>query len=271
MTTRRTEGKGTALVTGASTGIGFELTQVLALNGHPLVIVARTSERLRTLATELERKYGIGVSVYAKDLSEPGAADELWRELSHSGTTVDLLVNNAGVGIYGELASESTEALQRMQTLNMVALTTLTRLALAGMLERKAGRILNLASVVSYQPGGPRMTAYYATKAYVLSFSKGLARELKGTGVTVTALCPGPTSTAFEESSRAGETILYKYKLFPTAKAVAVAGYRGMMRGRRVVLPGLMTKILAFAGELPPRTIALEVNQWLLKRRDGRR
>jgi short-subunit dehydrogenase len=266
MTTRVTQGRGTALVTGASTGIGLELAKVLALNGHPLVIVARNRERLNALARQLESEYGISVIAYAKDLSQPDAANDLWAEVSKSNFTLDFLVNNAGVGVYGEFQKAPAETLQRMQVLNVLALTTLTRLALPGMLERKRGRILNLASMVSYQPGGPQMAVYYATKAYVMSFSEGLGRELKGSGVTVTALCPGPTRTAFEENSGAGETLIYRYRLFPTAKEVAAAGYRGMMRGQRAVLPGLMTKLLAFAGELTPRTVALEVNRYLLRR-----
>jgi short-subunit dehydrogenase len=177
-----------------------------------------------------------------------------------------VLVNNAGVGVYGELQHESLDAVRRMQMINVVALTTLTRLALPGMLARKRGRILNVASIAAYQPGGPRMAVYYATKAYVLSFSKGLARELDGSGVSVTALSPGPTKTSFEQDSGAHATRLYRRLPQVSAKAVAIAGYRGMMRGRRVVIPGVTAKIVAFAGELPPRTIALEVNQFLLKR-----
>ena len=150
---------------------------------------------------------------------------------------------------------------------NVLALTTLTRLALPGMLARRQGRILNVASVVGYQPGGPRMAVYYATKAYVLSFSKGLARELDGTGVTVTALSPGVTKSAFEERSGASATPLYRFVPKTTAEAVARAGYRAMMRGRRVVIPGLVAKLLSFAGELPPRIVALEVNRWLLSQR----
>jgi short-subunit dehydrogenase len=153
-----------------------------------------------------------------------------------------------------------------MQILNVVALTSLTRLALPAMLARKHGRILNLASVVGYQPGGPRMAVYYATKSYVLSFSKGLARELDGSGVSVTALSPGITKSPFEGKAGASRTALYKFWPQMDAKTVAIAGYRGMMRGRRVVLPGLATKILSFAGEFPPRAIALEVNNLLLKR-----
>jgi short-subunit dehydrogenase len=266
MSTPVTEDKGATLVTGATSGIGLELARVLAANGHTLMIVARDSERLKTVAGELEGEYHVPVTWYAKDLAKPDAADDLWADLSKADITVDVLVNNAGVGVYGELQHESLDAVRRMQMINVVALTTLTRLALPGMLARKRGRILNVASIAGYQPGGPRMAVYYATKAYVLSFSKGLSRELDGSGVSVTALSPGPTQTSFEQNSGAHGTRLYQRLPQMSAKAVAIAGYRGMMRGRRVVIPGITAKIVAFAGELPPRTIALEVNQFLLKR-----
>ncbi len=262
---QQTKPQGTALVTGASSGIGLELARVLGKKRHPLVLGARNEERGREAATQLQVEYGVPVSTHTKDLSHPGAADELWGDLLKANVTVDILVNNAGVGVCGEFQDEPLEALRRIQMVNVLALTMLTRLALPGMLVRKSGRILNLGSIVGYQPGGPRMAAYYATKSYVLSFSKGLARELAGTGVSVTALCPGPTKTSFEEKSGAVDTHLYKLLPQMTAATVAMAGYRGMMRGRRVVIPGLFTKILAFAGELPPRAIALEVNRWLLK------
>jgi uncharacterized protein len=260
----------TALVTGASSGIGLEFARELAANGHALVIVARERERLATVASELRSQYSVAVIDYATDLSQPGAAEALWADLSKAGTSVDILVNNAGIGLYGEFQDQSVAALRSMQMINVVALTTLTRLVLPAMLARKRGRILNVASVVGYQPGGPRMAVYYATKSYVLSFSKGLALELDGTGVTVTALTPGVTKSSFEERSGAGETLLYRLLPQSTAKAVASAGYRGMMRGRRVVIPGLLTKILAITGELPPRLIALAVNRWLLRRRPVR-
>jgi uncharacterized protein len=266
MTTQRTEDPATALITGASSGIGLELARILAANGHRLVIVARDHERLKTVAAQLQSEYGVPVTWYTKDLAEPAAADDLWAVLAKANLTVDVLVNNAGVGLYGEFQDQSLEALRRMQMLNVLALTTLTRLALPGMLARKRGRILNVASIVGYQPGGPRMAVYYATKSYVLSFSKGVARELDGSGVSVTALSPGLTKSSFEQRSGAQETRLYRLLPQMTARAVAMAGYRGMMRGRRVVIPGVMAKIVAFAGELPPRTIALEVNRFLLKR-----
>ena len=266
MATRQNGQKGTALVTGASTGIGLELARVLAGNGHPLVIAARDREKLQALAAQLQTEYGISVSVFAKDLSQPGAAEALWSELSDSNISIGILVNNAGVGAYGEFQNEPLQDLERMQMLNVVALTTLTRLALPQMLAGKHGRILNVASVVGYQPGGPRMAVYYATKSYVLSFSKGLARELDGSGVSVTALCPGLTKSSFEQRAGASGTALYKFFPQMNAKDVAIAGYRGMMRGRKTVLPGIATKMMAFAGELPPRAIALKVNHLLLKR-----
>jgi short-subunit dehydrogenase len=259
--------RGTALVTGASSGIGLELARELAANGHSLILVARDRVRLAATAEELHSKYGVSVHVEARDLSDPGAAEELWSTLAATGHTVDILVNNAGVGAYGELADQSIDVVTAMQMINVVALTSLTRLALPGMLARKRGRILNVASVVGYQPGGPRMAVYYATKSYVLSFSKGLARELEGSGVSVTALSPGVTKSSFEDRAGAGRTRLYTLVPQSTAKAVASVGYRAMMRGRRVAIPGLMTRLLSIAGELPPRVVALEVNRWLLSAR----
>jgi len=253
----------TALVTGASRGIGFELACLLAADGYDLVLVSRASEELEKARQRLV-EHGVSVRCCSKDLSKAGVALDLWREVEGAGLAVDVLVNNAGSGIYGPLAQQDVSALSAMVELNVVALTTLTRLALPGMLERRWGRILNVASVVGYQPGGPRMAAYYASKSYVLSFSKGVSRELDGTGVTVTALCPPTTRTSFEERSGAKRSILYRRLPVASPEAVARAGYRGMKRGARVVLPGLSTKILAFAGELPPRRLALEVNRLLL-------
>jgi short-subunit dehydrogenase len=254
----------TALVTGASSGIGLELSGRLAADGYNLVLTGRNRRRLEEVASNLQTEYPISVRCELRDLSEPHAGAQLWAELAGAGITIDILVNNAGFGLYGNVEDENPDALERMLQLNVVTLTTLTRLALPGMQARRWGRILNVGSVVGYQPAGPRMAAYYASKAYVLSFSKGLARELKGTGVSVTALCPGPTKSSFEERSGADRTILYRYLPKMTAAAVARAGYKGMIRQSTVVIPGLLSKIVAFAGELPPRRIAVEVNRMLL-------
>jgi hypothetical protein len=205
----------------------------------------------------------MGVHVDSRDLSEPGAATRLWSDVAARGFTIDVLVNNAGVGLYGALEHQDPAELDRMVQLNVSALTTLTRLALPGMKERRWGRILNLASVVGFQPGAPYMAAYYATKAYVLSFSKGLALEVRGSGVSVTALSPGPAETDFDDRAGAGSNVLFKRLPKLSPGAVAKAGYAGMMRGSMVVIPGLLTRLISIAGELPPRRIALEVNRVL--------
>jgi short-subunit dehydrogenase len=260
-----------ALVTGASSGIGRELSRLLAADGYDLAIVGRNSDALEELSRELHAQYAVSVRSFPRDLSAPAAANRLWSELVEAGIDVDVLVNDAGVGMYGPVAEADPAALAGVLALNVVALTLLTRLALPAMLQRRSGRILNLASVVAYQPAGPRMTAYYASKSYVLSFSKGLARELKGSGVSVTTLCPGLTRTAFETRSEASDTALYKLLPSMSARAVAAAGYRGLKRGAGVVIPGVFAKLLAFAGELPPRWIALQVNRLLLREVGARR
>jgi uncharacterized protein len=253
----------TALITGASGGIGLELARLLAADGYHLVMVGRDRERLDDVMVQLQTDHKIAVRCEPRDLSESHAAFQLWADLTTAGIAIDVLVNNAGVGLYGLLEEQNAESLERMLQLNMAALTTLTRLALPGMRQRGWGRILNVASIVGYQPGAPRMAAYYATKAYVLSFSKGLARELDGSGVSVTVLSPGPTETSFDDRSGSNVNVLYKRLPKMTAAAVARAGYRGMKRQSMVVIPGFMTKALALAGELPPRRIALEVNRLL--------
>jgi short-subunit dehydrogenase len=261
----------TALVTGAGGGIGLELARLLAADGHDLVLVGRGRERLEAVAAELGDRFRVAARVESWDLAEPRAAFRHWRHLSSAGISIDILVNNAGVGLYGLVEEQDPDALDGMLQLNVAALTTLTRLALPGMHQRRWGRILNVASVVGYQPGAPRMAAYYASKAYVLSFSKGLALELKGSGVSVTALCPGPTETAFDD--RAGAGVNTRYSRLPKISAVTVAraGYAGMLRQAMTVIPGVRTKLLAFAGELPPRRIALEVNRLLWEPRSPSR
>ena len=254
----------TALITGASSGIGLELSRLLAADDIDLILVARDEVRLAELAARLREDHSVAVVYEARDLSEPGSAARLWNDLAGGGATVDILVNNAGLGMYGALETNDPEVLERMVRLNIVTLTTLSRLALPGMRTRGWGRILNVGSVVGYQPAGPRMAAYYASKAFVVSFSKALATELEGTGVSVTALSPGLTASRFEERSGAGETVMFRLSPKMPPAAVAAAGYAGMMKGRKVVIPGLLPKLLAIAGELPPRWIALQVNRLLL-------
>lgn len=228
----------TALITGASSGIGYEFARLLARDHFDLILVARSGDRLATIAEELSAADGISVRVIASDLGRPGAAEALFAELD--GTAVDVLVNNAGFGLKGAVAELSPEAQEEMVQLNVLALTALTRLFLPGMLERRQGGILNVASTAAFQPG-PLMAVYYASKAYVLSFTEALANEVHGSGVTVTALCPGPTVTGFAD--RAGTT---GSRLFrgPTmdAASVAAAGYAALKRGKAMVIPGAGTR-----------------------------
>jgi uncharacterized protein len=255
----------TALVTGASRGIGRELARLMAADGHDLVLVGRDREALEELAARLREDHGAFVRCEARDLSEPHAASRLWSDLADAGIAVDILANNAGVGVYGKVQDREPGALEAMLELNVVALSVLTRLALPGMLARRWGRILNVGSIVGYQPAGPRMAGYYASKAFVVSFSRSLARELAGSGVSITVLAPGPTASSFEERSGAARTNLYRFLPSMTAADVARAGYEGMKRQSQVVIPGLLAKLLAFAGELPPRSIATHVNRLLLE------
>lgn len=263
MTTAATS-KPTALITGASSGIGLELSRLFAADGYTLVLSARRVDNLNQLADELKRQYGITVHVMPSDLAQPGAARALWDEVCRMGIFVDVLVNNAGVGTACAFAETDPAALETMVRLNMEALTTLTRLALPAMRQRCRGRILNLGSVAGYQPGGPGMAVYYATKSYVLSFSSALAIELRGSGVTVTALCPGPTHTEFEEKAGVRNRRLFQWMRPMDARSVALSGYCGMLQGRMTVIPGWLNKFAAFSGELPPRQIALAVNRLLL-------
>jgi uncharacterized protein len=267
ITSGKRSGNRTALITGAGGGIGLELTRLLAADGYDIIIVGRDRERLERVQADLRTQHRISVRCEPIDLSTSRAAFQLWTDLTTAGSTIDVLVNNAGVGLYGLLQEQDPDELDRMLQLNIAALTTLTRLVLPGMRERHWGRILNVASIVAYQPGGPRMATYYASKAYVLSFSKGLARELDDSGVSVTVLSPGPTETSFDDRAGANLNVLYKRLPKMTAAAVARAGYDGMKRQSMVVIPGLATKALALAGELPPRRIALEVNRLLWKPR----
>lgn len=254
-------GPGSALVTGASSGIGYELAKRFARDGHDLVLVARSRGRLAEVGRELGASAGIKVKLIPKDLSRPGSAREVFDELVRESIPVRFLVNCAGFGIWGSFVETDPAAEREMTQLNMVTLTELTRLALKEMLLRKEGRILNVASTAAFQPG-PRMAVYYATKAYVLSFSEALADELAGTGVTVATLCPGPTRTGFGGRARMEGTHLFRLGAMDAA-AVAEAGYRGLMKGRGVIVPGLRNKLLALSVRLSPRKVVTAIVRWL--------
>ena len=259
--------KTTAVITGASSGIGLELARLLAADGYDLIMVARRVERLQQLAVELENNHGTTVRIIQMDLAKPDAGHTLWEAISTFKSDIEVLVNNAGVGDAGDFAGEEHGAIERMIQLNIATLTSLTRLALPQMVARKHGKILNVASLAGFQPGGPGMSVYYASKSYVLSFSRGIRCELRGTGVSVTALCPGATRTEFEATAKAQRTRLFQWAKPMEASVVALAGYQGMQRGCGVVVPGLLNKLLAISPGFSPSALALEINRFLLSER----
>jgi short-subunit dehydrogenase len=235
-----------ALITGASAGIGCELAKIFAANNSNVLLVARDETRLRNLATELERQYKVQTRVVPKDLARPGAAAEIFTATAN--IPVNVLVNNAGFGSYGLFAKTPLARQTELMQVNMTALIELTHLFLQPMLARREGRILNVASIAAFQPG-PIVNVYYASKAFVYSFSYALANELNGTGVTVTTLCPGTTRTEFFERAR-----FHMKRPFPLmeARLVALQGYRGMMQGKRVVVPGLLNRLMSILSPCVP-------------------
>jgi short-subunit dehydrogenase len=251
-----------ALVTGASSGIGIELARQLARDGHDLVLSARRIEPMQTLASELEG-YGAGAVVIPADLSKPGAAAELADAIEARGLKIDVLINNAGLGALGRFDQLDPARISEMLQVNVVALTELTRLLLPGMVARRRGQVMLVASTAGFQPG-PRMAVYFATKAYVLSLGEALTYELRGTGVTVTTLCPGATATEFFKVAGANEIALR-----PTMSASEVAriGYRALKAGRRVAITGLLNRILAVGGRYGPHSITLPATAALMSRR----
>jgi short-subunit dehydrogenase len=251
-----------ALITGASSGIGRELARVFARYGHNLVLAARNRERLDALAGELRETYGIEVEVLPQDLSVPKAASEIMRNLQEKALQIDVLVNNAGFDVYGFFHDTPMEKERQMIQVNMTALTELTKAVLGGMRERRYGRILNLGSTGSFAPS-PYNAVYCATKAYVLSFSEAISEELRGSGVSATALCPGVTKTEFQQRADMTETRILKMGAME-ARKVAEAGYRALMRGKRLVVPGLLNKILVYSSWLMPKGIALRIAKALL-------
>jgi short-subunit dehydrogenase len=244
----------TALVTGASAGIGRELALACARGGHNLVVAARRSDRLEALARDIGRESSVQVRVAQTDLSDSKARRELFDSLVRDRVSIDILINNAGFASGGRFQDADLATQLAMIELNVTALTHLTGLFLQEMLVRKRGRILNVASTAGFQPG-PLMAVYYATKAYVLHFSEAIAEELTGTGVSVTVLCPGPTATDFPARAGVERSRLFSRGVLDP-KVVADAGYRGMMEGKVVVIPGLGNRIGAQILRVSPRAVA---------------
>ncbi len=247
----------TALVTGASSGIGKELCRLFAADGFSLVLVARRKERLDELADELRSTYDASVRVEPCDLAQASARQAMFDRLSDSEVQVDVLVNNAGFGSNGAFHELDRVREVNQVRVNVVALTELTRFFLPGMVERGFGRVLNIASTAAFQPG-PYMSVYYATKAYVLSFTEGIAHELEGTGVTATAHCPGATDTEFAEAASNNDTLLFKSGV-ATAESVARHAYKAMQRGKIVAVPGLVNKMGAAMVRFSPRWVVRSI------------
>ncbi|MBQ0734113.1 SDR family NAD(P)-dependent oxidoreductase [Aquimarina celericrescens] len=252
--------KKTALITGASNGIGLELAKVHARKGDNLVLVARNKTKLEELQRELEEQYSIDVLAVEKDLSIKNAAQEVYDETNQKGIQIDFLVNNAGFGDYGMFYTNDWEKEQKMIELNITTLTQFTKLYLRDMMKRNSGKIMNVASTAAFQPG-PMMAVYFATKAYVLHFSEAIANELKDKNITVTALCPGATESGFQAVASMEDSKLVKGKKLPSSRTVAQYGHRAMMKGKTVAIHGLINAILANSVRLMPRNIVTTITR----------
>jgi hypothetical protein len=242
----------TALITGASAGIGRALARLFAEHRHDVVLTARREQRLREIAAELEAATGVTAHVIAADLAAIDGARRLYDEVRDRGIEIEYLVNNAGFGTFGPFVHTDPRETMDLVRLNVVALTELTALFLPGMVARHSGRVLNVASAAAFQPG-PLMATYYASKAYVLHLSEALSEELEGKGVSVTALCPGPVRTEFQQVAGMETSGLVLNKRLISVEQVAEAGYQAMMRGKPMVVPGLATRLLAFGVRFAPR------------------
>jgi uncharacterized protein len=243
--------KKTVLVTGASSGIGKALAEQFAKDGYHVVLSARTQDKLEAIAQDLRTRYKVFATVVVADLESPEGAKKLHQQIKAKGITLSALVNNAGFGFFGEFRDTELAPDLAMMQLNMSSLVSLTKLFLPDLIETE-GKLLNIASTAAFQPG-PYMAVYYATKAFVLSFTEAIAAELANTEVSVTALCPGPTSSGFQDRAAMQDSALIKGKALPTAEQVAIEGYRAMKLGRRVYIPGVKNWLMAQSVRFTPR------------------
>jgi short-subunit dehydrogenase len=250
----------TALITGASTGLGAEFARLFARDKYNLVLVARTGPKLAELADEIRQQHGITVKTIPLDLGLPQASQNLFEETQRAGIHVDVLVNNAGYGRSGNFADIPLE--ESYGQLNVTALTLLTRLYLGPMLERRSGRIMNVASTAAFQPG-PLMAVYYASKAYVLSFSEALADELRKTDIRVTCFCPGATLTEFHKRAQTENARLFKQLAPMDAKTVAEDGYRALMAGKTLAISGFKNWLVAESVRFAPRKMVTAISRWV--------
>jgi uncharacterized protein len=248
----------TALITGASSGIGYEFAKIFAANNINLVLVARSTNTLEQLANELRNSNKITVTVIGTDLSNYNTANQIFNQLQAQKITITHLINNAGFGDFGFFADSSWPKQEQMLNLNITTLTYLTHLFLPSMVANKFGKVVNVASTAAFQPG-PLMSVYFATKAYVLHFSEAISNELQGTGVTVTALCPGATQSDFQNKANMQESKLVKNKKLPTSKQVAEYGYKSMQKGAVVAIHGVANYWLANSVRFSPRALVVKL------------
>jgi len=250
----------TALITGASNGIGLELAKVHASKGGDLVLVARNKSKLDELKTELETQYKVKVYTIGKDLSVNNSAQEVYEETTKQKIKIDYLINNAGFGDFGMFVETDWNKELQMINLNITTLTQFTKLYLQDMVKRQNGKIMNVASTAAFQ-SGPTMAVYYATKAYVLSFSEAVDNEVSDKGVTVTTLCPGATESGFQAAAAMEESNLVKGKKLPTSKEVAEYGYASMMKGKTVAIHGLINYLMANSVRFTPRALVVKLTR----------
>jgi len=256
----------TALITGSTSGIGYELACIHANKGGNLVLVARSKDKLEQIKKDLETKYKIVAHIIQKDLSLKDSAKEVYDEIVKNNITIDYLINNAGFGDYGLFNESDWGKLERMINLNITALTQLTKLFVNDMIKRGTGKIMNVASTAAFQ-SGPTMAVYYATKAYVLSFSEAINNEVKNSGVTVTTLCPGATKSGFQEAASLQESRLVKGRNLPASKEVAEYGYNAMLKGKSVAIHGILNYILANSVRFFPRSFVVKITRFIQDKR----
>ncbi len=253
-----------ALITGASSGIGLEMARIHAARGGNLVLVARRNDVLAQIKTELMARHPqLQVHCIVQDLGEPDAAMTVWEKTKAMGIRIDLLVNNAGFGDFGYFHRLDAARMTSMINLNILALTQLCRLYLPEMVEHKSGGILNVASTAAFQPG-PGMSVYFASKAYVLSFSEGLYEEVKDFGVRISALCPGPTGTQFFDAANMSGTRLTRLMPLPSAKEVAELGYNSVQKGKAVCIHGFANSFLVFLLRFTPRSMVRQLSKKII-------
>jgi len=242
------------LITGASSGIGYEMAKVFAEHGHNLILTARSESKLRELKASVESQFKIQAEVIPADLSKPDGSQKLFQAVQSKGLSVDILINNAGFGDHGFFHESNLEKDKEMVQVNITTLIELTYLFLPSMLKARSGKIMNVASTAAFQPG-PFMSVYYATKAFVLFFSEGLCEELDDTGVSVTVLCPGPTKSGFHEVANLKDVSLLDATPMATSLQVAAYGYKALMRDQAVAIPGVMNNVMATLVRFVPRGI----------------